>query len=182
MNDSKEKNGIVPIMERVTINEIVTRSSAANRAFRKCFGTWKVTRRKARVGTCDINLALNNIKVQIIKHYQNYRPWSIRNGRNDTQRLSGNRKRIWNIARSAWQGQRHFSKTCRNWPCKGCLHGESSGKNHVPTFIKANYKCSNLSMLELTPYFIKESAVLPPNYWKQKIPMKSNDTLMKSIS
>ena len=65
---------------------------------------------------------------------------------------------------------------------KGAYMERVRAKNHVPTFIKANYKCSNLSMLELTPYFIKESAVLPPNYWKQKIPMKSNDTLMKSIS
>ena len=69
--------------------------------------------------------------------------------------------------------------------CQGpvtVLETPEQAENHVPTFIKANYKCSNLSMLELTPYFIKESAVLPPNYWKQKIPMKSNDTLMKSIS
>lgn len=75
-----------------------------------------------------------------------------------------------------------FQKHAGTDRVKGAYMERVRAKNHVPTFIKANYKCSNLSMLEFTPYFIKESAVLPPNYWKQKIPMKSNDTLMKSIS
>ena len=47
VNSSKEKNGIVPVMGRVTINGSVA-SSVASRPFPKGFGTRKATGRKER--------------------------------------------------------------------------------------------------------------------------------------
>jgi len=70
VNGSKEKNGIVSIMGRVTINGTVAQFSC-----KQCIPKtlWDVkgnkAKRKSRKAR-DINLALDNIKAQIIKHYQ----------------------------------------------------------------------------------------------------------------
>ena len=70
VNGSKEKNGIVPIMGRVTINGTVAQFSC-KRSIPKSFGMQKATRAKGKsVEARDTNLALDNIKAQIIKHYQ----------------------------------------------------------------------------------------------------------------
>ena len=57
VNGSKEKDGIVPIMGRVTIPKTLW-DAKGNRA--------KGKSAEAR----NVNLALDNIKAQIIKHYQ----------------------------------------------------------------------------------------------------------------
>lgn len=70
VNGSKEKNGIVPIMGRVTINGTVAQFSC-KRSIPK--DLWDVKGNKAKgksVEARDINHALDNIKAQIIKHYQ----------------------------------------------------------------------------------------------------------------
>ena len=70
MNGSKEKNGIVPIIGRVTINGSVSQFSC------KCSipkELWDAKGNRAKSKSkeaCDINLSLDNIKAQIIKHYQ----------------------------------------------------------------------------------------------------------------
>jgi hypothetical protein len=70
VNASKEKNGIVPIMGRVTINGSVAQFSC------KCTipkELWDVKGNRAKGKSKEareINLALDNIKAQIIKHYQ----------------------------------------------------------------------------------------------------------------
>ena len=63
-NGSKEKNGIVPIMGRVTINGTVAQFNC-KRSITKGSRA-KSKSREAR----KTNLALDNIKAQIIKHYQ----------------------------------------------------------------------------------------------------------------
>ena len=70
VNGSKEKNGIVPIMGRVTINGTVAQFSC-KQSIPKTL--WDVKGNKAKGKSRearDINLALDNIKAQIIKHYQ----------------------------------------------------------------------------------------------------------------
>ena len=70
VNGSKEKNGIVPIMGRVTINGSVAQFSCKQTIAK---GLWdaKGNRAKGKSKEArDINLALYNIKAQIIKHYQ----------------------------------------------------------------------------------------------------------------
>ena len=70
VNGSKEKNGIVPIMGRVTINGTVAQFSCKQNIPKTL---WDVKGNRAKgksQGARDINLALDNIKAQIIRHYQ----------------------------------------------------------------------------------------------------------------
>ena len=70
VNGSKEKNGIVPIMGRVTINGSVAQFSC-KQSIHKDLWDVKCNRAKGKSKESrDINLALDNIKAQIIKHYQ----------------------------------------------------------------------------------------------------------------
>lgn len=70
VNASKEKNGIVPIMGRVTINGSVAQFSC-KRTIAKELWDVKGNRAKGKSKEArEINLALDNIKAQIIKHYQ----------------------------------------------------------------------------------------------------------------
>ena len=70
VNGSKEKNGVVPIMGRVTINGSVTQFSCKLN-IAKAMWDAKGYRAKGKSKEArDINLALDNIKAQIIKHYQ----------------------------------------------------------------------------------------------------------------
>ncbi len=69
-NGSKEKNGIVPIMGRVTINGTVAQFSC-KRSIPKTLWDAKGNRAKGRSREArKTNLVLDNIKAQIIKHYQ----------------------------------------------------------------------------------------------------------------
>ena len=70
VNGSKEKNGIVPTMRRVTINGSVAQFSC-KLTIAKTMWDAKGNRAKGKSKESrDINLALDNIKAQIIKHYQ----------------------------------------------------------------------------------------------------------------
>ena len=70
VNGSKEKNGIVPIMGRVTINGSVAQFSC-KLTIAKTMWDAKGNRAKGKSKEArEINLALDNIKAQIIKHYQ----------------------------------------------------------------------------------------------------------------
>ena len=70
VNGSKEKDGIVPIMGRVTINGTVAQFSC-KQTIPKTLWDAKGNRAKGKsVEARNINHALDNIKAQIIKHYQ----------------------------------------------------------------------------------------------------------------
>ena len=70
VNGSKEKNGIVPIMGRVTINGSVAQFSC-KLTIAKTMWDAKGNRAKGKSKEArEINLALDNINDQIIKHYQ----------------------------------------------------------------------------------------------------------------
>ena len=70
VNGSKEKDGIVPIMGRVTINGTVAQFSC-KQTIPKTLWDAKGNRAKGKSAEArNINLALDNIKAQIIKHYQ----------------------------------------------------------------------------------------------------------------
>ena len=70
VSGSKEKNGIVPIMGRVTINGSLAQFSC-KQSIHKDLLDVKGNRAKGKSKESrDINLVLDNIKAQIIKHYQ----------------------------------------------------------------------------------------------------------------
>jgi len=160
VNGSKEKNGIVPIMGRVTINGSVAQFSC-KQTIPKTLWDAKGNRAKGKSAEArDINLALDNIKAQIIKHYQ---------------RISDREVYVTaEMVRNAYQGigseyetllgafdkdNTTFQKRVGTDRVKGTYLARVRARNHVAAFIKANYKRSDLSMLELTPDFIKEFAV-----------------------
>ena len=160
VNGSKEKDGIVPIMGRVTINGSVAQFSC-KRTIPKALWDAKGNRAKGKSSEArEINLALDNIKAQIIKHYQ---------------RISDREAYVTaEMVRNAYQGigseyetllgafdkdNATFQKRVGTDRVKGTYLARVRARNHVAAFIKANYKRSDLSMLELTPDFIKEFAV-----------------------
>jgi len=160
VNGSKEKNGIVPIMGRVTINGSVAQFSC-KQTIPKALWDAKGNRAKGKsIEARDINHALDNIKAQIIKHYQ---------------RISDKEAYVTaEMVRNAYQGigseyetllgafdkdNATFQKRVGTDRVKGTYMARVRARNHVAAFIKANYKRSDLSMLELTPDFIKEFAV-----------------------
>jgi site-specific recombinase XerD len=160
VNGSKEKNGIVPIMGRVTINGSVAQFSC-KQTIPKALWDAKGNRAKGKsIEARDINHALDNIKAQIIKHYQ---------------RISDREAYVTaEMVRNAYQGigseyetllgafdkdNATFQKRVGTDRVKGTYMARVRARNHVAAFIKVNYKRSDLSMLELTPDFIKEFAV-----------------------
>ena len=160
VNGSKEKNGIVPIMGRETINGSVAQFSCKQN-IPKTLWDAKGNRAKGKsIEARDINHALDNIKAQIIKHYQ---------------RISDREAYVTaEMVRNAYQGigseyetllgafdkdNATFQKRVGTDRVKATYMARVRARNHVAAFIKANYKRSDLSMLELTPDFIKEFAV-----------------------
>ena len=151
---------IVPIMGRVTINGSVAQFSC-KQTIPKALWDAKGNRAKGKsIEARDINHALDNIKAQIIKHYQ---------------RISDREAYVTaEMVRNAYQGigseyetllgafdkdNATFQKRVGTDRVKGTYMARVRARNHVAAFIKANYKRSDLSMLELTPDFIKEFAV-----------------------
>lgn len=154
------ENGIVPIMGRVTINGSVAQFSCKQN-IPKTLWDAKGNRAKGKsIEARDINHALDNIKAQIIKHYQ---------------RISDREAYVTaEMVRNAYQGigseyetllgafdkdNATFQKRVGTDRVKATYMARVRARNHVAAFIKANYKRSDLSMLELTPDFIKEFAV-----------------------
>ena len=157
VNGSKEKNGIVPIMGRVTINGSVAQFSC-KLTISKTLWDAKGNRAKGKSKESrDINLALDNIKAQIIKHYQ---------------RISDREAFVTaEMVRNAYQGigteyetllgafdkdNESFKKRIGIDRTVGSYKVRVRSRNHLAAFIKKCYKRSDISMLELTPDFIKE--------------------------
>ena len=147
-------------MARRTINGTVAQFSC-KQTIPKTLWDAKGNRAKGKsIEARDINHALDNIKAQIIKHYQ---------------RISDREAYVTaEMVRNAYQGigseyetllgafdkdNATFQKRVGTDRVKGTYMARVRARNHVAAFIKANYKRSNLSMLELTPDFIKEFAV-----------------------
>ena len=162
VNGSKEKDGIVPIMGRVTINGTVAQFSC-KRSILKTLWDAKGNRAKGKsVEARDINHALDNIKAQIIKHYQ---------------RISDREAYVTaEMVRNAYQGIgseyetliKAFDKDCANFMKRvgkdrsiGTYKVMVRARNYVAAFIKSFYKRNDMSMLELTPDFIKGICRLP---------------------
>ena len=157
VNGSKEKNGIVTIMGRVTINGSVAQFSCKC-SIPKELRDAKGNRAKGKSKEArDINLSLDNIKAQIIKHYQ---------------RLSDREAFVTaDMVRNAYQGigteyetllgafdkdNESFKKRIGVDRALSSYQVRVRARNHLASFIRKNYKRNDMSMLELTPDFIKE--------------------------
>ena len=160
VNASKEKNGIVPIMGRVTINGSVAQFSCKQN-IPKTLWDAKGNRAKGKsIEARDINHALDNIKAQIIKHYQRISDREAyvteEMGRNAFQGIGSEYE---TLLGAFDKDNATFQKRVGTDRVKATYMARVRARNHVAAIIKANYKRSDLSMLELTPDFIKEFAV-----------------------
>ena len=160
VNGSKEKNGIVPIMGRVTINGTVAQFSCKRTIPRELWdvrGNRAKGRSKEAIAT---NLSLDNIKAQIIKHYQ---------------RISDREAFVTaEMVRNAYQGigteyetllrafDKHnadFARRVGKDRTKETLYKHTISRTHVANFIKYYYKRNDIGMNELTEDFLNQYCI-----------------------
>ena len=159
VNKGKEKNGIVPVMGRVTINGTQAQFSCKKNI---ALSMWDVKGNCAKGRSKEalqLNRDLDNIKAQIIKHYQH---------------LSDREAFVTaEMVRNAYQGfgsdyetlLKAFDKDCENLKKRAgkdrsiaTYWAMRDSRNKVADFMKTQYHRNDMSMLELTPEFIKEFA------------------------
>ena len=181
VNGSKEKNSIVPIMGRVTINGSVAQFSC-KQSIHKDLWDVKGNRAKGKSKESrDINLALDNIKAQIIKHYQ---------------RISDREAFVTaEMVRNAYQGiGTEYETLLRAFDKENEAFAKRVGKDrtlstyqkyltvrkYLAEFIKVHYKRTDIAMNELTEDFIRdyclylrnEVGLAQSSVWIYSIPLK----------
>lgn len=181
VNGSKEKNDIVPIMGRVTINGSVAQFSCKQSIHK---GLWDVKGNRAKgksKESRDINLVLDNIKAQIIKHYQ---------------RISDREAFVTaEMVRNAYQGiGTEYETLLRAFDKENEAFAKRVGKDrslstfqkyltvrkYLAEFIKVHYKRTDIAMNELTEDFIRdyclylrnEVGLAQSSVWIYSIPLK----------
>jgi hypothetical protein len=157
INGSKERNGIVPIMGRVTINGTIAQFSckqSVTKAIWDAKGNRAIGKSKEAK---EVNFALDNIKAQIAKHYQ---------------RLSDREAFVTaEMVRNAYQGigteyetllrafdkeNAAFAKRVGKDRAKNTYRKYLTVRKYVAEFIKYQYKRCDMSMNELTEEFIRD--------------------------
>ena len=181
VNGSKERNGIVPIMGRVTINGTIAQFSC-KLSVTKAIWDAKGNRAKGRSKEAnEVNFALDNIKAQIAKHYQ---------------RLSDREAFVTaEMVKNAYQGiGTEYETLLRAFDKENAAFAQRVGKDravrtyrkyltvrkYVAEFIKFQYKRSDMSMNELTEEFIRDFCLYLKNVigltqstiWIYSIPLK----------
>ena len=163
-NKSKVKNGIVPVMGRITINGTQSQFSS-KRSIPLSLWDAKGNCAKGRTREAlDLNRDLDNIKAQIIKHYQH---------------LSDREAFVTaEMVRNAYQGFGSeyetllgaFDKDIANLKRRvgkdralGTFKLQVRSRNYVADFLQMNFRRTDISIQELTPDFIKEFAVYLSN-------------------
>ena len=181
VNASKEKNDIVPIMGRVTINGSVAQFSCKQSIHKDL---WDVKGNRAKGKSKEsryINLALDNIKAQIIKHYQ---------------RISDREAFVTaEMVRNAYQGiGTEYETLLRAFDKENEAFAKRVGKDrslstyqkyltvrkYLAEFIKIHYKRTDIAMNELTEDFIRdyclylrnEVGLAQSSVWIYFIPLK----------
>ena len=164
VNKSKVKDGIVPVMGRITINGTQSQFSC-KRSIPLSLWDAKGNCAKGRTREAlDLNRDLDNIKAQIIKHYQH---------------LSDREAFVTaEMVRNSYQGfgseyetlLRAFDKDCESLKRRvgkdralGTYKLQVRSRNYVADFLQMNFRRTDISMQELTPDFIKEFAVYLAN-------------------
>ena len=181
VNASKEKNGVVPIMGRVTINGTIAQFSC-KQTIPKALWDAKGNRAKGKSKEAQtVNFALENIKAQIAKHYQ---------------RLSDREACVTaEMVRNAYQGiGTEYETLLRAFDKENAAFAKRVGKDrskrtylkyltvrkYVAEFIRKQYKRADITMNELTEDFIRdyclylrnEAGLAQSSVWIYSIPLK----------
>ena len=159
VNKGKEKNGMVPVMGRITVNGTQSQFSCKHNI---PLDKWDVKGNCAKGRSKEVlqlNRDLDNIKAQIIKHYQYL-----------SDRVAFVTAEM---VRNAYQGMgseyetllgafdkdiENFKKRVGKDRTKSTLSAMKLSRGSVADFIQAHYRRKEISMLELTPDFIKDFA------------------------
>ena len=163
-NKSKVKNGIVPVMGRITINGTQSQFSCKRSILLSLWDAKGNCAKGRSREALDLNRDLDNIKAQIIKHYQH---------------LSDREAFVTaEMVRNAYQGFGSeyetllgaFDKDIANLKRRvgkdralGTYKLQVRSRNYVADFLQMNFRRTDISMQELTPDFIKEFAVYLSN-------------------
>lgn len=160
VNKSKEKNGLVPVLGRITINGSIAQFSCKQSIAHEL---WDAKSNRA-TGRSDqalkVNRTLDNIRAQITKHYQ---------------RISDREAYVnAEMVRNAWQGigmecdtllgafDRHnagFEKRAGKDRSQSTLYKYLSVRRHLADFIKSGYNRSDLHLKEITEDFIRDFGI-----------------------
>ncbi len=159
VNRSKEKNGVVPVMGRVTINCTQSQFSCKKSI---PLDMWDVKGNCAKGRSKEalqLNRELDNIKAQIIKHYQHL---SDREAfvtaemvRNSYQGFGSEYETLLNAFDKDIAS---LSKRVGKDRTVSTLRAMKLSRGSVADFIQSHYRRKDISMLELTPEFIKDFA------------------------
>ena len=159
-NGSKEKNGIVPIMGRVTINGTVAQFSC-KRSISKTLWDAKGNCAKGKsVEVRETNLAAR--QHQGANHQAlpaHIRPRGVCHGRMVRNAYQGIGCEYETILGAFDKENAKFLKRVGKDRCMGSYRVMVRSRNYVAAFIKSFYKRNDMSMLELIPDFIKEFSV-----------------------
>ncbi|MBQ9204383.1 MAG: phage integrase SAM-like domain-containing protein [Prevotella sp.] len=159
VNKGKEKDGIVPVMGRITINGTQSQFSCKHSI---PLDMWDVKGNYAKgrsKESLQINRDLDNIKAQIIKHYQHL---SDREAfvtaemvRNSFQGFGSEYETLLNAFDKDIAS---LKKRVGKDRVASTLWAMQRSRNDVAEFLKSNLHRTDISMLELTPEFIKDFA------------------------
>lgn len=178
VNGSKEKNGIVPIMGRVTINGTIAQFSCKQSISKEL---WDAKGNRAKGKSREavaVNYALGNIKAQITKHYQ---------------RLSDREAFVTaEMVRNAYQGiGTEYETLLRAFDKENEAFAKRVGKDrskrtylkhvivrrYVAEFIKKKYKRTDMGMNELTEDFIRDYCL----YLRNEVGLEQSSVCVYSI-
>lgn len=180
-NSSKEKNGVAPILGRITVNGQVAQFSCKQSV---AISLWdaKANRAKGKGAEAQkINHVLDKIKAKIIEHYGQIKE---REGFATAE-----------MVRNAYQGigneyatllsafDKHnadFSRRVGKDRSKGTYQKYCIVRNHLANFISSYYKRKDIAMKELTEDFIRqfdiylrtELSLSPSAVWMYTVPLK----------
>ena len=156
VNKGKQKNGVVPVLGRITINGSITQFSCKQGIDPKL---WDAKANRA-IGRSEqslrVNRTLDNIRAQVTKHYQRI-----------SDRVSYVNAEM---VRNAWQGigteydtllgafdkhNEEFAKRTGKDRSRNTLDKYLTVRKHIADFIKSQYRRSDLHLKEITEEFIK---------------------------
>jgi site-specific recombinase XerD len=181
VNGSKEKDGIVPIMGRITVNGKAAQFSCKQTV---ALSLWdaKANRAKGKGAEAQkINHALDKIKAKIIGHYGQIRE---REGFATAEMVRNAYQGIGNEYETLLSAfDRHnadFSKRVGKDRSKGTYQKYCIVRNHLANFIGSYYKRKDMAMKELTEDFIRqfdiylrtEVSLSPSGVWMYTVPLK----------
>lgn len=181
VNSSKEKNGVAPVLGRITVNGQVAQFSCKQTV---ALSLWdaKANRVKGKsVEAQKINHALDKIKAKIIEHYGQIRE---REGFATAEMVRNAYQGIGNEYETLLSAfDKHnsdFSRRVGKDRAKGTYLKYCIVRNHLANFISSYYKRKDIAMKELTEDFIRqfdvylrtEIGLSPTGVWMYTTPLK----------